>query len=476
MIGPVRVVGIGPAGLDRVSTRALGFLTDPAAVLVVRTLEHPAARELADLRDVVTCDDLYENAESFDDVYAAIADRVASLAANGPVTYAVPGSPVVGERAVARLTDKGVTVEIVPGESFVEAVLARVGLDPLERGLQVLDAHSMPHPLLLASPTLIAQVDTSASVDAVRDGLLTLLDADTTVTVLTDIGSPDERVDAVAVGDLRASHAGPRVSILVDVPAPGWPGLVRVNALLRQECPWDREQTHHTLAAYLLEEAHEALAAIDALPAAAPGGDVDVAGYVDLEEELGDLLVQVVFHATLAAEAGVFGVEEVAERVRRKLVARHPHVFGEVDASTPGEVMTNWEQIKREEKGRASVLDGVVAAMPALARAAEVQARAARVGFDWPDAGGPLAKVGEEAAEIAAAEGDPERVAEELGDLLFSLVNLSRHLGVDPEQSLRRATARFEDRFRHIETAGDPTGMTLEEMDRLWEEAKGSSE
>jgi tetrapyrrole methylase family protein / MazG family protein len=471
MAGPIRVVGLGPAGLDRLSARSMGILGDESVPLVVRTTAHPAAGELAYRREVISCDDLYEAADTFAEVYDSIVERVLAIAAEGPVIYAVPGSPFVGETTVSLLGATGVPIEVIGGESFIEAALGRLGVDPLDRGLQVLDAHSLPEPLLLHLPTLIAQVDSIDAIHAVRDGLLTLVPPETGVSVLTDLGGDGESVETVQVADLRPAHAGLRVSIFLDVPPPGWPGLVQTNARLRAECPWDREQTHRSLARHLLEEAYEVLEAIDGLPSDAPAGDPDIPAYVDLEEELGDLLVQVVFHAALATEAGVFGVEEVAEGIRRKLVARHPHVFGDVDAPTAAHVMANWDVLKRAEKERVSLLDGVPGTLPALARAREIQARAAAAGFDWPSVDGALAKVAEEAAEVAAA--DPDRLADEMGDLLFSVVNVARHLSVDPEQALRLAAARFEKRFRHVEAAGDPSGMTLEEMDGRWDEAKG---
>jgi len=468
-LGPVRVVGLGPAGLDRVTPSTLAILLDPAARVVVRTLQHPAATELAGRREVASCDDLYEAADDFDAVYAAIVDRVIGLAAAGPVVYAVPGSPLVGERTVAMLREELPSLEVGGGESFLDLVLERTGLDPITRGLQVIDAHDLPFPLLLHLPTVITQVDTVGSLHAVRDGLLGLLPEDTPVTRLADLGGPDESVDRIPLEELRPAHAGLRVSLYLDVSAPGWPGLVQTNARLRRECPWDREQTHHTLAQHLLEEAYETLEAIDALPAGAPAGEPDVPAYVDLEEELGDLLLQVVFHATLAGEAGMFGVEEVAEAIRRKLVARHPHVFGDAVADSAAHVVANWERRKKEEKGRDSLLDGVPRSMPSLSRAHRIQQRAAGAGFDWPDVSGVVAKVREELAEVLADDAD---VAHEVGDLLFSVVNLARHLSVDPEQALRGAVDRFDRRFRAVEAEGDLSGLSLAEMDERWERAK----
>jgi tetrapyrrole methylase family protein/MazG family protein len=465
----VRVVGLGPSGLDRVSPPVLALLLDESVPVVLRTIEHPAAGELAARRPVMTCDDLYDRADDFDEVYRGIVDRVVGLASDGPVIYAVPGSPLVGERAVGLLRARLEGVEIIASQSFLDLVLATTGLDPLERGLQVMDAHDLPHPLLLHVPTVIAQVDTTVSLHAIRDALIALLPEDTTVVRLADLGGPAEVVERLSLADLRPGHAGLRVSFLVDVPAPGWPGLVQTNARLRTECPWDREQTHHSLARHLLEEAYEALEAIEALPAEAPAGEVDVPGYVDLEEELGDLLLQVVFHATLAAEVGVFDVEEVAESIRRKLVARHPHVFGDATADTAAHVLANWERLKKDEKGRESLLDGVPRSLPSLARSHQLQQRAAGVGFDWPEVTGVVAKVREELDELLADDAD--RV-HEVGDLLFSVVNLARHLQVDPEQALRAAADRFDRRFRAVEAGGDLAGLTLAEMDERWEAAK----
>jgi tetrapyrrole methylase family protein/MazG family protein len=362
-------------------------------------------------------------------------------------------------------------VEIAPGESFLSLALEKAGVDPLEKGVQVLDGRSLPEPLLLHLPTLIAQVDTPVVLYDVRDALLRLLPPETPVTLLADLGGPGERVEHLALGDLAAGHAGLRVSLFLDPTPPGWPGLVQVNARLRRECPWDRRQTHHSLAKHLIEEAYETVAALEALPPEAPGGEPDYPGYVEAEEELGDLLLQVVFHATLAAETGAFGVEEVAEGIRRKLIRRHPHVFGDVEAATAEAVLANWEQLKRREKGRDSLLDGVPEVLPALSRAHELQSRAATVGFDWPNLEGVVAKVQEEIAEVLAPGASRP---DEVGDLLFAVVNLSRHLGVDPEQALRRASARFERRFKAMEKAGTLSGLSLEELDRLWEAAKAA--
>lgn len=250
--------------------------------------------------------------------------------------------------------------------------------------------------------------------------------------------------------------------------------LVEVMARLRAEdgCPWDRQQTHESLRGYLIEEAYEVLETID------QGRHHELCG------ELGDVLLQIAFHAQLAAEAGRFTMDDVCRAIVAKLIHRHPHVFGETRVHDAAEVLTNWERLKREEKGEAaeahSVVDGVPVHLPALLRAQRIQTRAARVGFDWDRIEGPLDKVQEEFAELRTdwERGDRAKVEEELGDLLFSLVNVSRFLKVNPEDALRQAVVKFERRFRAVEQAFREQGRelssaTLAEMDEVWERVKG---
>ena len=240
-------------------------------------------------------------------------------------------------------------------------------------------------------------------------------------------------------------------------------------------CPWDRVQTLSTLKPCVLEETYELLAAMDRPD--------DQSNYV---EELGDVLLQVMFQCVMAEQEGRFSFDDVANAISDKLVRRHPHVFGEVDAKDPATVLRNWEQIKQQEhrkEARHSALDGVPSTLPALLKAQRSQEKAARVGFDWKDAKGPLAKIREEIAELeeaVATSSDTsldEHVKEELGDLLFSVTNLARHLKADSESALEGSTAKFARRFRAVEAGAKAAGrdlksMTLEEMDALWDKAK----
>jgi MazG family protein len=244
-------------------------------------------------------------------------------------------------------------------------------------------------------------------------------------------------------------------------PVPSKAGGVRLLDLLRVMhrlrspggCPWDAEQTHRTLARHLLEETHETLEAIDA-------GDMDA-----LRDELGDLLLQVVFHAEMAMQAGHFDVDDVAEAITAKLIRRHPHVFGDVVVGSAAEVLVNWERIKTEEKGEHGIDEEIPSTLPALARASKVQRRAAGVGFDWRTAEGALGKVREELDELSrAVEGEPDRVEDELGDLLFAAAAVGRRFNVDPETALRKATRRFAERFERMKATAAGQGVSLEAL------------
>jgi len=256
--------------------------------------------------------------------------------------------------------------------------------------------------------------------------------------------------------------------------------LVNLVERLRGEngCPWDKEQTRETLKPMLIEEAYEVLDALD-------GDDP-----VELKEELGDLLFQIVFHAQIAREKGEFDLADIIDRSHEKMVRRHPHIFGDADLKTADDVLKNWEDIKAAEKGiqsssrpdsGRSLLDGIPSKLPALHRAHQMTAKASRVGFDWPHLKDVLSKLAEEASELIEAQSgqDDEKIADEVGDLLFVAANVARFLGVDPETALARSNRKFDRRFRYVESAIKRQGRELKdaslaEMDALWEEAKGS--
>jgi tetrapyrrole methylase family protein/MazG family protein len=459
-------------------TAQTAALVAAVPVRFLRTARHPAA---AAVPGATSFDDLYERAATFEDVYRDIVDTLVGAAeAHGHVLYAVPGSPAVAERSVELLRADGrVDVDIVAALSCLDLIWARLGIDPLANGVRIVDGRRFATDAAgERGPILVLQCDQRHVLSEVKlavDDVAGL----PSVVVLQRVGLPDERIVEVQWDELdRAVEPDHLTSLWIpELAAPVGYELVRFAELvrtLRERCPWDREQTHQTLTRHLLEETYEVLEAVEGLDA--PGG------YAHLEEELGDLLFQVYFHATLATEEGQFTLADVARGIHDKLVRRHPHVFGSVEADTADQVVSNWEQIKRAEKGRTSIMEGIPGALPSLLYAHKVQRKAASVGFDWDDVEGAYPKVTEELDEVraAATEANDDAVAGEVGDLLFACVNVARHLGVDPEAALRAATAKFRDRFVAVEALAaergiDLVGADLATLDRLWDEVKGSA-
>jgi tetrapyrrole methylase family protein/MazG family protein len=456
--GRVIVVGLGPGDPGLVSRAALdAFAVHPQRF--VRTRRHPSAH-LAE--PATSFDELYEQAGSMDEVYSGIVERLVDAARQQVVVYAVPGSPYVAERTVDLLRRDGrARVEIVASLSFLDLAWDRVGVDPVVAGVRLIDGHRFEEMAAgRTGPFLVSQCDTKMVLSAIK----LAVDDGPAVTVLQRLGLPDEQVTPRAWADLdRDTEPDHLTSIYI--PALSRPVAGEVQRLvelvrdLRARCPWDREQTHASLARHLVEETYEVLDAIAELDR---GG-----GYDQLEEELGDLLFQVAFHAVLAAEAGEFELADVARAVHDKLVDRHPHLYGPAGSEVP-----NWEEAKRAEKGRESVMDGLPGGLPSLLHAWKIQSKAASMGFDWKRAEEVWPKVDEELAELRRAVTDEER-ADELGDVLFTVVNLARHLSVDPELALRAAATKFETRFRAMERLARRRRAAID--DSLWEEVKGTS-
>jgi len=351
----VLVVGLGPAGPDLVNGAthaAIALAGSRPGTQFLRTNRHPAASILA---GADSFDHVYESADSIDDVYPRAVELLVEAAGRmGAVVYAVPGSPVVAERTVELLVaDERVATEIIPAMSFADLAWTRLRVDPVAAGVRMVDGRRFAVEAAgERGPLLVAQCDTT---EVLSDIKLAVEEPPVVpVTVLQRLGLPDESVRTVAWNDLdREVVPDHLTSLYIPVIATPVAGeLVRFAELvrtLRQSCPWDREQTHQSLTRHLLEETYEVLEAIEALPTDA--GASSAAAWDHLEEELGDVLFQVVFHATLAAEVGRFTLADVARSVHDKLVGRHPHVFGDVEAPTAGQVVANWEQIKKADPG-----------------------------------------------------------------------------------------------------------------------------
>ncbi|MGH9025451.1 MAG: nucleoside triphosphate pyrophosphohydrolase [Acidimicrobiia bacterium] len=488
MSGRVVVVGLGPAGGDLVLPAAREVI-ERVAVRFVRTRRHPAVEDL-ELDGIAfrSFDELYEQALDLDEVYTGIVTALVEVARSArEVVYAVPGNPALAERSVALLRQRAeagtIELELVPGLSFAELAWSRLGVDPMH-GARVVDGAALTAAdLTTGGPMLIAQVDSAA---ALSDAKLTLLDAfdpATEVTVLTNLGLPGERIDTAALADLdRGVEPDHLTALYVDTPPAGpvaeLAALLDLAHTLRAPggCPWDAEQTHHSLTRYLLEEAYEVVEAVEVLPPSAPEGEVDPGDYAALEDELGDLLYQVVFHAVLAEEAGAFDMGDVARGIHHKLVNRHPHVFGDTEARTTADVMRNWEQIKKEEQGRESLMDGVGPGLPSLLYAHKLYRKAAAVGLDPGDADTATARLRDAAGRAAAA--GPEAIEETLGEVLAATVVLARAYGIDAESALRGWSARFRARFVVMEALATDRSVDLATADpetvaALWADAAG---
>lgn len=491
MTPDITLTGLGPAGLDLLPQVNLRLL-ETAPVLILRTGRHPAAEELRSRGvEFRTLDGLYEQATSFEELYPRLAREVLDAVAAGPLVYAVPGHPLFGEESVRLVlsgaAERGLSTRVVSAPGFVDVVapaLIRSGAAPDLVEWQVADGAALERVWWDRSrPVLIFQVDDFAAASRVKLALLAEYPEDWEVSLVRHAGEPDrEAVLRVPVFQLDRPEAGEYDHLTtLYVPSlpeerrrPGFREFVDVIAMLRspEGCPWDREQTYASLKRFVLEEAYEVLEAVDSQ-------DPD-----RLCDELGDLMLQVLLYSQIAAEEGCFDIRDVIARHVEKLVRRHPHVFGDVSVRDAEEVKRNWDAIKQEEKPeRTSALDGVPKELPALMKALEVSKRAVRVGFEWPTLEAVVEKLDEEVAELKAElpERDLEKLRGEIGDLLFTVVNVARWLKIDPEEALRQMLDRFGARFREMERLaameGRPlAGRDITDLDRLWDTAKRNAE
>jgi len=478
----ITLLGLGPGNPDLLTYEAWKLLHSLTEIYL-RTRQHPVVDGLPASLRVHSFDPLYDQGESFEEVYAQIVAQVLELGQRPQgVVYAVPGHPFLAEATspeIARQARQlGIPLRVVEGLSFLEPTLTALGLDPLPYtslvdALELAAAHVPPFPP--SAPALIAQIHSKAVASEVKLTLMALYPDEHPVQLVHAAGTDLARVEALKLYEIdRSAHIGLLSALYVPSlgPATSFEAFQEIIAHLRAPdgCTWDIEQTHASLRPHLLEETYELLAALDADDALA------------MREEFGDLLLQVVLHAQIASEAGEFNMSDVLHGIHTKIVRRHPHVFGELELKDVDGVLQNWERLKEAEraakgKTQASLLDGVANALPALVQAEEYQKRAAHVGFDWTEIQGVLDKVEEERAEVLTAVDAGARAAE-LGDLLFAVTNLARWYDVDAESALRAANARFRQRFSRIEAAARAEGrsvsdLSAQEMDALWRLAKG---
>ena len=471
------VVGLGPGNPGLITAETLNAISR-ISVRYLRTVHHPSAHLVS---DASSFDHLYDSAVSFDDVYSDIAVTLVEAAKqHDEVLYAVPGSPTVLEKSVAHLRARtDIDLVILPAVSFLEDVWRALGIDPIETGVRLIDGHVFAQAAAgITGPMLVAHTHANWVLSDIKLSIDDP-DPDTSVILLHHLGLPDEQVANTTWSNMdRTLDADHLTSLYIPhLETPVAQEMAQFHELartLRKECPWDNEQTHQTLVRYLIEETYEVVDAISRLHDDDPSTDID------LIEELGDLLYQVELHAAIAEEQGRFTMADVARTVHDKLVSRHPHVFSDVVVTSSQDVENNWEAIKKAEKPhRSGPFDGVVEAAPALSFASKVQQRASRVGFDWSNSEGPMKKVAEELEEVRATigTGDPESTMVEVGDLLFAVVNVARHLDIDPESALRSAVFKFRARVEGVaEVAAsqgrETTALSATELDELWEVVK----
>ena len=476
----ITLLGLGPGRIESLTKEAWDWLMGIEA-LYLRTLHHPVVDELPDHLRLFSFDTLYESHDSFEDVYEAIIDQVITLGKSPDgITYAVPGHPFVAETTCPeiykRAKEEGIPVHVVDGLSFLEPTFRALELDPFPDlvcadAMGIASAQTPQFPP--SSPALIAQIYSRMVASDVKLTLMNAYPDEHQVKLVHSAGTNDEVVETLSLFEIdQSEHLGLLSSLFVPPLSAysSFESFQEIIAKLRAPdgCPWDREQTHESLRPFLLEEAYEALDALDRKDMS------------DLQEELGDLLLQIVLHAQIAMEDGDFNIHHVLEGIGRKLVRRHPHVFSDASVGGVSGVVRKWEQIKAEERqqngdsGKKGLLDGVPRALPALSQAGEIIERTGRVDFDMLLNKGDLQTLKGAIEAFEKAEGEQKEKL--LEDLLLGVSALAYQSGLDAESNLREAIAKFRTRFGLMESFAMEAGKGLmaiseEEKKALWQKA-----
>ncbi|EGT3618856.1 MULTISPECIES: nucleoside triphosphate pyrophosphohydrolase [Clostridium] len=480
----LKIMGLGPGAYEALTIGALKELKNNKNIYF-RTEKHPTVDFLKDEGiKFESYDHTYEKYDSFDDVYKYIAeDLITKIKDDEDLIYAVPGHPLVAEKSVINLIElckeNNIQYEVLPAVSFVDAMMEALQVDPIE-GVKIIDAFDMKNQILdKRVGTIITQVYNNFIASEVKLRLLEGYEDDTEIIFVRAAGV--EGLESIRKIPLYELDWQEDIDYLTSIYIPkdlgnkkDFQDLLDIIETLRNPggCPWDREQTHESLKSALLEECYEVIDAIE-------NEDEDA-----LIEELGDVLLQVVFHASIGKEDGYFDIMDVIGGISNKMINRHPHVFGNEEANTSEQVLVNWDEIKKEEKGIKTLteeMQNIAKSLPAATRAYKVQKKAKKVGFDWDDVNCAMDKVKEELNEIKEVYNceDKSIIEGEVGDLLFACINVARFLEVDGELALDKTIKKFIKRFSYIENEAIKNNknlkdMTLEEMDKLWEEAKTS--
>lgn len=481
-MGKIFVVGLGPGSVDALTLGAINRI-ESGKKNFLRTEKHPTKKYFTDKNiDYKSYDYIYDTKEEFIEVYKSIVEELKIEAQKeDEINYYVPGNPLVAEKTVELMIEEGLDVEIISGMSFIEPIIELVKRDPVN-GLKIVDGAVFDSfNVDINVDMIITQVYNHRILSEVKIILSEIYGDEHVVYLIHSAGiKEDEQMLEIPVFELdRIGEIGALSSIFVpkieetNKKIFDFNDIMCIMRVLRgyEGCPWDIEQTHESLRECLLEEAYEVVDAIDS-------GDID-----NLIEELGDLLLQVIFHSQIAYEEGEFNPIDVTSNLANKLILRHPHVFLQKNVENSSEVVYNWNKIKYANRDITSLSGKLrdIPRLPALMMSSKVQDKAADVGFDWDDIQGPIDKVKEEFQEVLDAMEEfglsDEHVEGELGDLLFAVVNLARFLDVNPEVALNRTIKKFIERVEFMELKSQKMGkdlenMTLEEMDILWNEAK----
>ncbi|XZK11029.1 nucleoside triphosphate pyrophosphohydrolase [Clostridium perfringens] len=480
----LKIMGLGPGAYEALTIGALKELKNNKNIYF-RTEKHPTVDFLkGEGIKFESYDHAYEKYDSFDDVYKYIAeDLITKIKDDEDLIYAVPGHPLVAEKSVINLIElckeNNIQYEVLPAVSFVDAMMEALQVDPIE-GVKIIDAFDMKNQILdKRVGTIITQVYNNFIASEVKLRLLEGYEDDTEIIFVRAAGV--EGLESIRKIPLYELDWQEDIDYLTSIYIPkdlgnkkDFQDLLDIIETLRNPggCPWDREQTHESLKSALLEECYEVIDAIE-------NEDEDA-----LIEELGDVLLQVVFHASIGKEDGYFDIMDVIGGISNKMINRHPHVFGNEEANTSEQVLVNWDEIKKEEKGIKTLteeMQNIAKSLPATTRAYKVQKKAKKVGFDWDDVNCAMDKIKEELNEIKEVYNceDKSIIEGEVGDLLFACINVARFLEVDGELALDKTIKKFIKRFSYIENEAIKNNknlkdMTLEDMDKLWEEAKTS--
>lgn len=478
----IKIVGLGPGAPEALTTGTVDILKNSANIFF-RTEKHPTVDYLRDMGiKYLTYDFAYENYETFDEVYSFIAeDLINKHKELQDIVYGVPGHPFVAEKSVSILIDycenEKIEVEVMPAVSFIDAMMESLRLDPVD-GLKIIDAFDIKNQVLdKRIGTIVTQVFDELIASEVKLHLSEYYKDDTEIYFVRAAGVKGiETIRKIPLYELdRQNDIDYMTSIYIPKcidNTKDFEDLLQIMDVLRGEngCPWDKEQTHESLKKYLIEESYEVLEAID---------EQDDSKVI---EELGDVLLQIVFHSQIGKEEGYFNIYDVIRAICDKMIQRHPHVFGNISIENSTEVIINWDEIKKSEKGietSTEEMNHIAKSLPALIRAEKIQGKAKKVGFDWDAVEDAMDKILEEFYEVRDVYNGENwsRIEEEMGDLLFACVNVARFLKVDPELALNKTSDKFIQRFSYIEKMARSKGMklqemTLEQMNILWDEAK----